>query len=227
MIKILQKFLGDKKTRDLKELNPYVAKVNEAYKEISKLTNDGLREKTAEFKKRIADNIASEEAEIASIKEQIETNPELDINEKESQYELIDRLEKQSYDKTQQLLNEMLPEAFSVMKETAKRFTENEVVEVTANDFDRHLASTMDNVNIKGDKAYYDNQWMAGGNLITWDMVHYDVQLIGGIVLHQGKIAEMATGEGKTLVATLTDLPQRTTWQGCSSCYSKRLPGQT
>ena len=203
MIKILQKFLGDKKTRDLKELNPYVARINEAYKEISKLSNDGLRDKTFEFKKRIADNIAAEEAEIASIKEEIETNTAIDINEKEKKYEQIDKLEKLSYDKTQQLLNEILPEAFAVMKETAKRFTENEVVEVTANDFDRQLASRMDNVNIKGDKAFYDNQWMAGGNLIKWDMIHYDVQLIGGTVLHQGKIAEMATGEGKTLVATL------------------------
>jgi len=203
MIKILQKFLGDKATRDLKGLNPYLSKVHEAYDEISNLSNDGLRDKTADFKNRIADNIAPEQTEIAAIKQQIEDNPDMDINEKEGLYQTIDSLEKQSYEKTEQKLNEILPEAFSVMKETAKRFTENEVVEVTANEFDKQLAAVMDNVNIKGDKALYDNQWMAGGNLITWDMIHYDVQLIGGTVLHQGKIAEMATGEGKTLVATL------------------------
>jgi len=203
MIKILQKFLGDKATRDLKVLTPFVTKVHEVYDEISSLSNDGLRQKTADFKNRIAEAIAPEETEIASIKQRIEDNPEMDINEKENYYQEIDSLEKQSYDKTQQILNDILPEAFSVVKETAKRFVENEVVEVTANDFDKQLAATMDNVNIKGDKAFYDNKWMAGGNLVTWDMVHYDVQLIGGTVLHQGKIAEMATGEGKTLVATL------------------------
>jgi preprotein translocase subunit SecA len=204
MIKILSKFLGDKATRDLKALNPIVNKVHEAYKTISKLDNDGLRAKTSEFKKRISENISAEEAEIAKLKNQIEIDPDLDVNEKEKIYENIDKLEKQGYDKTQQVLNDILPEAFAVIKETAKRFKENDVVQVTANDFDRQLAATMDNVNIVGNNtAEYDNKWIAGGNMITWDMIHYDVQLIGGSVLHQGKIAEMATGEGKTLVATL------------------------
>ncbi len=203
MIKILRKFLGDKSARDLKAINPYVDKIHQAYDKISQLSNDDLRNKTAEFKQRIADFIATEIDEIARLKNEIDVNSDLDVAEKEKIYETIDRLGKQSYEKTQQVLNEILPEAFSVMKETAKRFKENEVVEVTANDFDRMLAATMENVNIRDDKAYYDNQWMAGGNMITWDMIPYDVQLVGGTVLHQGRIAEMATGEGKTLVATL------------------------
>ena len=203
MIKILRKLLGDKSTRDLKDINPYVNKVKEVYPSISKLSNDELRAKTIEFKQRIADAIKIETNEIAKLKAQIEDNFEIDINEKEAVYESIDKLEKTSYEKTQQTLNEILPEAFAVMKETAKRFVENEKIEVTANEWDGQLAAKMDNVNIVDGKAYYDSQWMAGGNMINWDMVHYDVQLIGGTVLHQGKIAEMATGEGKTLVATL------------------------
>lgn len=203
MLNIFKKLLGDKSARDLKEVNPFIKQIKDVYDSISNLSNDELRAKTLEFKQKIADGIAVYENEIASLKAQIDDNLDMDIHEKEAIYEKIDKLEKQAYDKTQDVLNEILPEAFSVMKETAKRFTENKVVEVTANDFDRNLASKMDNVNIKGDKAYYDNTWMAGGNMVTWDMVHYDVQLIGGTVLHQGKIAEMATGEGKTLVATL------------------------
>ncbi|MEJ2593599.1 MAG: preprotein translocase subunit SecA [bacterium] len=203
MIKILRNLLGDKSKRDLKEVNPYVDKVKQAYETIKTLSNDELREKTIEFKRKIADAIADEESQISAIKKQIEENPGMDINEKEKLYEQIDSLEKESYDKTQKALNDILPEAFAVMKDTARRFKENEKIEVTANSWDGQLAATMENVNIEGGKAYYDNQWMAGGNLITWDMVHYDVQLIGGTVLHQGKIAEMATGEGKTLVATL------------------------
>ncbi|MEE4259571.1 MAG: preprotein translocase subunit SecA, partial [Bacteroidales bacterium] len=203
MIKILRKFLGDKATRDLKAINPYVKQIHEAYKTISTLSNDDLRAKTAEFKERIARNVAEEEKEVAQIKESIETDSNIDINEKEELYKSIDRINTRIYEKTEEELKRILPEAFAVIKETAKRFFENEVVEVTANAFDSDLAAQMENVNIKGDKAYYDNSWMAGGNKITWDMIHYDVQLIGGIVLHEGKIAEMATGEGKTLVATL------------------------
>jgi preprotein translocase subunit SecA len=203
MIKILRKFLGDKATRDLKAINPYVKQIHEAYKTISTLSNDDLRAKTAEFKERIARNVAEEEKEVAQIKESIETDSNIDINEKEELYKSIDRINTRIYEKTEEELKRILPEAFAVIKETAKRFFENEVVEVTANAYDSDLAAQMENVNIKGDKAYYDNSWMAGGNKITWDMIHYDVQLIGGIVLHEGKIAEMATGEGKTLVATL------------------------
>lgn len=159
--------------------------------------------KTISFRKNIAEYIAEEENKIQKIKQQLENEPDLDADEKEKLYDEMDRLEKVSYDKSQEILNKILPEAFAVIKETARRFKENDEVIVTATDMDRDLAASLDNVNIVGDKAHYKNQWMAGGNMIKWDMVHYDVQLIGGIILHQGKIAEMATGEGKTLVATL------------------------
>ena len=200
---IFKKFVGSKSERDLKEITPILNKTLEAYEHIKTLSNDELRAKTLEFKKRIHDYIAEDENKINELKEKINANPEMDVDEKEKLYEAIDKLEKESYEKSQEILDEILPEAFSVMKETARRFKENEKVEVTATQMDRDLAAKYDHVNIVGDKAIYDNQWMAGGNMITWDMVHYDVQLIGGIVLHQGKIAEMATGEGKTLVATL------------------------
>ncbi len=203
MLSVLKKVFGDKSKKDLKEINPYVNKVKEAYDQIQELSNDELRGKTVEFKKRIADHIIDEETEIAALKEKMAANPDIEVDEKEQYYNTIDKLSKKSYDKTQDILNEILPEAFAVMKETARRFAENEVVEVTANEFDGELSATLDSVNVSGGKAYYSNTWQAGGNAITWDMVHYDVQLIGGTVLHQGKIAEMATGEGKTLVATL------------------------
>ncbi len=203
MFNILKKFLGDKASKDMKALTPVLAKINDSYKAISQLSNDELRGKTAEFKQRIADNIAEEEQEIVRLKEQAENDPDIDIQEKENLYKTIDKLSKQCDEKTEEMLSELLPEAFCVIKETAKRFTENDVVEVTANERDGELAATMDNVNIKNGKALYDNEWLAGGNMVKWEMIHYDVQLIGGTVLHQGKIAEMATGEGKTLVATL------------------------
>ncbi len=203
MIGLFKKILGDKATRDMKEINPYLKKTKEAYEKIKTLSNDELRAKTQEFKQKIAEYIKEEEDKIAELEAQINNDLDMDINKKEELYKQIDKLQKRSYEKSQEILDQLLPEAFSVMKETARRFKENSEVVVTANDFDRELAAKLDNVTIKGDKAVYKNQWMAGGNLITWDMVHYDVQLIGGIVLHQGKIAEMATGEGKTLVATL------------------------
>ena len=203
MFNVLKKFLGDKATRDLKELNPILKQVQEAYKIIAQLSNDALRAKTAEFRERIAQNVTEEEKEIAQLKARISDDAQIDVNEKEEIYKRIDKINGSIYEKTEEELNKILPEAFAVMKETAKRFAENEQVVVTANERDGELAAEMENVNIQGDKAYYDNSWMAGGNKITWDMVHYDVQLIGGIVLHQGKISEMATGEGKTLVATL------------------------
>jgi preprotein translocase subunit SecA len=195
--------MGDKATRDMKALNPIVQNIHKAYETIKELSNDELREKTVEFKKRIADYIAAEENEIAELRAKIENDLNLETDEKEKIYNQIDKLEKVSYDKSQEILDQILPEAFAVMKETARRFKENDEVVVTANEFDGELASKMENVYIKDGKAHYKKQWMAGGNMISWDMVHYDVQLIGGIVLHQGKIAEMATGEGKTLVATL------------------------
>jgi len=195
--------MGDKATRDAKATAPFVKEVKVAYEQISQLSNDALRAKTLEFKQKIQDNIRDEEAQIADIRKQMAEQPDMDANEKEDLYKTIDKLTKLSYDKTEETLNQILPEAFAVIKETARRFKENEVVEVTASEMDGDLASQLDSVNIKDGKAYYDNQWIAGGNTITWDMVHYDVQLFGGVVLHQGKIAEMATGEGKTLVATL------------------------
>ncbi len=203
MISFLKKFLGTKSDKDIREIMPYLDKIKEVYPSIQKLTNDELRNKTVEFKAKIHKAIEAKEQQIADLKEKIESDPEMDMDEKEHIYEEIDRLDKESYDLTQTVLNEILPEAFSVIKETAARFKNNETIEVTATQFDRDMAATRESIQIVGDKAYYHNKWMAGGNMITWDMVHYDVQLIGGVVLHQGKIAEMATGEGKTLVATL------------------------
>ena len=203
MANFLSKLFGTKADRDLKEVQPLLNATLKVYPEIQKLSNDELRAKTLEFKERIRKAVETEENELASLRQRIEEEYEMPVDEKIEIYKRIDKLEKESYDKTQKVLNDILPEAFSVVKETARRFAENEKVVVTATDHDRELAVKMSNVNIDGDKAIYDNSWMAGGNMITWDMVHYDVQLIGGIVLHSGKIAEMATGEGKTLVATL------------------------
>jgi preprotein translocase subunit SecA len=203
MVNILEKFLGTKSDRDLKLIKPIQLNVIEAYETIKNLSNDELRAKTNEFRIMITEYVSDVENQIASLKESLNTNQEMEVEEKEKSWKKVDDLEKQLYDKTQEILNIILPEAFAVVKETAKRFKENKFIEVTANDFDRELAAKSDYINIVGNKAHYSNEWMAGGNLITWDMVHYDVQLIGGIVLHQGKISEMATGEGKTLVATL------------------------
>lgn len=194
---------GDKAKRDLKAINPLLQLTLEAYKKVQTLDNDALRAKTSEFKASIAEHIAEEAKQIDALRAEIEANPDLEADAKEKIYLQIDKLEKLQYDKTEEKLTEMLPEAFSVMREVARRFKENAKIEVTANEMDRSFASTREHVSIQGDKAIYKNSWLAGGNTITWDMVHYDVQLIGGIVLHQGKIAEMATGEGKTLVATL------------------------
>ncbi len=203
MLSFLKKLFGDKSKRDLKAITPLLQLTLEAYKKVQSLDNDALRAKTQEFKEKIKLYIADESQQIEALKAQIEANPDMEADQKEKLYLQIDKLEKQQYDKTEEVLTEILPEAFSVVREAARRFKENTEVEVTANEMDRNMASTRDHVNIRGDKAYYKNSWIAGGNTITWDMVHYDVQLIGGIVLHQGKIAEMATGEGKTLVATL------------------------
>ncbi len=200
---LLEKVFGSKTAKDMKMLTPFVHLVHTATAEICNLTNDELRAKTEEFKNRIGDIIGEEEERISSLKQRLEEEYEIPVDEKESLYKEIDELENICYEKTQKILDELLPEAFAVVKETAKRFVENEEVVVTANDFDKNLAATRDSINIKGDKAYFKNEWVAGGTTIKWDMVHYDVQLIGGAALHQGKIAEMATGEGKTLVATL------------------------
>ena len=199
----LKKLFGDKASRDNKALEPILQKTLKAYDQIVKLDIDSLRHKTQEFKEYIKNKTAAEVAEIAELKAKAEANPDMDPDEKEKLYNQIDKLEKQELDHIEEALNEILPEAFSVVKAAAKYFCEHETVEVNATDLDRELASKYEHVTIQGDKAYYKNSWMAGGNMVTWDMVHYNCQIIGGIVLHQGKIAEMATGEGKTLVATL------------------------
>ncbi len=203
MANFFTKFFGTKSQRDLKQLNPILQKCLAAYDEVQKLTNDELRAKTIEFKGKIRTAVANEQKQVDELKARIEQEFDMAVEEKQRIYTQIEELEKKIYDKTQSILDELLPQAFAVVKETAKRFTDNEKVEVTASEYDKYLASIKDNVNIVGDKAYYDNSWIAGGTMIKWNMVHYDVQLIGGTVLHQGKIAEMATGEGKTLVGTL------------------------
>ena len=203
MANILTKLFGNKSQRDLKEVKPFLDATLAVYPTIQTLSNDQLRGKTIEFRQKIASAIETEENELKQLRDRIEAEYDMPVDEKESLYKRIDELEKHSYDKTQKVLDEILPEAFAVVKETARRFAQNETVEVTATDHDRDLAATHASITIEGDKAVYQNHWMAGGNEITWDMVHYDVQLIGGAVLHSGKIAEMATGEGKTLVATL------------------------
>lgn len=203
MLSFLKKFIGTKSDKDIRELLPIVDKIKAVYPSIEKLSNDELRAKTLEFKSKIKAATAEKEQIILDLREKIENDPDMDMDEKEHVYEKIDSLDKENYEITQQVLNEILPEAFAVVKETARRFNENETIEVTASQMDRDMAATRESVQIIGEKAYFHNKWVAGGNTITWDMVHYDVQLIGGIVLHQGKIAEMATGEGKTLVATL------------------------
>lgn len=199
---VLTKFFGNKSERDIKEITPILEKIKAEYKNIVSLSNDELRTKSAEVRTDIHNYIKEESDKIKSLKEKAESD-DVDIFEKEKIYDEIDKIEKVIDDKLEDKLNEVLPVVFSVVKETARRFKENEIIEVAANDFDRNLAATFDNVEITGDKAKYHNTWIAGGNETKWEMVHYDVQLIGGIVLHQGRIAEMATGEGKTLVATL------------------------
>ena len=200
--KLLKALFGDKSTRDMKLIQPYVEKVKEAYPAIKELSNDELRAKTKEIQQYVQDAGKQQREEINKLRESIEGTP---IDERESIFNKIDKLEKEALDNYERALDEVMPIAFSIVKDTARRFTENEETIVTANDFDRELAADprKDFITIDGDKAIYHNHWTAGGNDLKWEMVHYDVQLFGGTVLHQGKIAEMATGEGKTLVATL------------------------
>ncbi len=200
--RIISKFFGDKATRDLKLLVPYVDKIKAVYPSFESMTNDELRAESERLKVKVRESYAQDMAKVDELNGKLESQ-EYSFDEKEAFSHEIDKLRKQIDEKVEVVLDEILPEAFSIIKETARRFTENETVEVTANQFDRNLGAKKDFVTIQGDKAIYKNRWVAGGNEIVWDMVHYDVQLIGGVVLHQGKIAEMATGEGKTLVATL------------------------
>ena len=200
--KFLKALFGDKSSKDMKLIQPLVEKVKNVSPEIEKLSNDDLRAKTKELQGNIQDKVKEQKAKINLLKIKIE---DTDIDERAALFAQIDKLEKDVLDLYEEALNEAMPTAFAIVKETARRFSENEETIVTANDFDRELAANPQNdfITIDGDKAIYHNHWTAGGNDLKWEMVHYDVQLFGGIVLHQGKIAEMATGEGKTLVATL------------------------
>ena len=199
---ILKSLFGDKSSRDMKLIKPLVENVKAAYPEIQKLTNDELRAKTKEIQAYIQDSAKEQKAQIEELKSKIEDTP---IDEREEIFAKIDKLDKEVLDIYEKALDEVMPVAFSIVKDTARRFAENEETVVTATDFDRELAANPKNdfITIDGDKAIYHNHWTAGGNDLKWEMVHYDVQIFGGTVLHQGKIAEMATGEGKTLVATL------------------------
>ena len=200
--KILKSLFGDKSTRDMKLIQPFVEKVKAVSPNIEKLDNDALRARTQEIRKHIQESVTEQRAQIDQLKAKIEDTP---IDERADIFAQIDKIEKEILDIFEEKLNEVMPEVFAIVKETAKRFATNEETVVTATDFDRELAADprKDFITIDGDKAIYHNHWTAGGNDLKWEMVHYDVQLFGGVVLHQGKIAEMATGEGKTLVATL------------------------
>ncbi|MCD7898456.1 MAG: preprotein translocase subunit SecA [Bacteroides sp.] len=196
----VSKLFGNKASRDMKDIQPWVDKIKAAYPEVEKLDNDALRARTLELKEFIHNSATKEREKVEELKASIES---LELEDREPVFTQIDKLEKEILEIYEKALDESLPVAFSIVKETARRFTENEEIVVTATDFDRDLAASKDFVRIEGDKAIYQNHWVAGGTEIVWNMIHYDVQLFGGVVLHKGKIAEMATGEGKTLVATL------------------------
>jgi preprotein translocase subunit SecA len=199
---ILKLIFGTKSDRDLKTIAPYVGEINAIYEKFDALDNDALRAESQRLRGVIRERVAGDEQRMDDLRKQLE-DTEIDISEKEALATEMDKITKTMDESIEKVLLEILPEAFAIMKSTARRFKEHETIEVTATEFDRNLATQKESIVIKDDKAIWSNSWMAGGNRITWDMVHYDVQLIGGVVLHQGKIAEMATGEGKTLVATL------------------------
>ncbi len=199
---IIKLMFGSKADKDRKEIEPYVEKIRAIYPSITALSNDELRAKSAALRQSIADYIAPDEARIVELKSSLEKH-DISLTQKEEISKEVDEITKSIDAKIEEKLDEILPEAFAIMKDTARRFSENETVSVTANNFDKSLAASKDFVTIDGEQATYATQWLAGGAEIKWEMVHYDVQLFGGVVLHKGKIAEMATGEGKTLVATL------------------------
>ncbi|MEA3450700.1 MAG: preprotein translocase subunit SecA, partial [Bacteroidota bacterium] len=200
--KILKKFLGSKSEKDIKIIMPIVDNINIEFDKLANISNNDLRAETDKLRDTIKTAIQADVNEKEELKNTIKT-ANINSSEKEEIYKNIDKLDKSILKTTDDTLNEILPVAFAIVKETARRFKENEIVEVTANDFDKKLAVDFQNVEIENDKAIFYNKWLAGGVEVTWDMMHYDVQLVGGIVLHQGNIAEMATGEGKTLAATL------------------------
>ncbi|MEX1187915.1 MAG: preprotein translocase subunit SecA [Bacteroidia bacterium] len=197
------KLVGSKADRDLQEIRPLLNKINEIYPSYAGISHDELRAKSIQFRAKINAYVQNERDQIKELNEKAESSADMDFMEKENIYLEVDKLKKTITDKLEEVLLEILPEAFAVMRETARRFKENETLEVTATQLDRDLSVNKEHIKIEGDKAIFNNSWNAAGNMVTWDMVHYDVQLIGGIMLHKGKIAEMATGEGKTLVATL------------------------
>src|SRR5574344_1695271 len=194
------KLFGNKATRDMKEIQPWVEKIKQAYPKYEGLSNDELRSSVVEIKKRVSDFVIPEKTRVAELKAKVE---DTELEDRAELFGQIDKLEKDILDRYEVVLDEVLPDVFSIIKETAKRFTANEEITVTATEFDRELAESHEFVRIEDDKAIYKNHWQAGGNDTVWNMIHYDVQLFGGVVLHKGRIAEMATGEGKTLVATL------------------------
>ncbi len=198
---VLKVFVGDKSKQDVKAITPIVDKIKSFEKAIESLSHDALRAKTAEFKMKIAEAIKPINLQIENLLQEAENTE--DIDRREDIYQDIDKLKDEAYTITEDVLNDILPEAFAVVKETAKRFANNTSITVTASPFDRELSGAKEYVTLDDEKAIWSNSWDAAGKPITWDMVHYDVQLIGGIAMHQGKIAEMQTGEGKTLVATL------------------------
>ena len=201
--KTISKIFGSKAESDYKALSPVIDAVNAVAENIATLSNDELRNKTNEFRTRIQDYLSEIDAELTQLNEEAEADSEMDANRKEEIYNRIDALKKERNKKTEEVLNEIQPEAFALVREVAKRFTENAELAVEANDNDKNLVTKRDGIRIENGKAIYSNTWTAAGSKVLWNMIHYDVQLIGGSVLHQGKIAEMATGEGKTLVATL------------------------
>ncbi len=200
---LIKTIFGDKAQRDLKEVQPLVERVKAEFAKLEPLSNNDLRAKTNDFKQRIADGIKEEQTKVDALRAEIDGDPRMDIHARESRYQEIDKLEEKIVAKIEEVLLDILPEAFAVVKETARRLKENKELRVRATDFDRELAAKRESIRIEGEDAIWNNTWIAAGNPVTWEMVHYDVQLIGGIALHKGKISEMGTGEGKTLVATL------------------------
>ena len=199
----IQKLFGNKADKDVKGLEPFVGKINTEFSKLQGLSNDELREKTTSFKKQVNDYLSEIDKKIADLKSEINNTSVHEIDKREDAYEQIDSLEEERDEKLEEVLIQILPEAFAVVKETARRFTENDIITASATEYDRDLAAIKPHINIKNDEVVYDTTWDAAGQEVSWNMIHYDVQLIGGVVLHQGKIAEMQTGEGKTLVSTL------------------------
>ena len=199
--KVLKVFVGDKSQKDVKVLQPIVNKIKKLEPTFAGISNDELRAKTVEFKAKINESIKDINSKIASLKTDIDATP--DIDKKEELYLQIDKLKEEAYEITEKVLADILPEAYAVVKETAKRFTQNDTVIVSASAYDRELSATKEYISLENEKAIWETSWDAAGTPVEWNMIHYDVQLIGGVAMHQGKIAEMHTGEGKTLVATL------------------------